>query len=582
MAVVVSSNSGKWHYAIKHFICDAAADVRDLPIDGVWPGSTAYVVDTCESYIFNSNKEWIKITNNSSGSGGGLAATIQVGNVTIGQPGSDVTITNSGTTSAAVFDFSIPRGEPFQIKEVYDSIAAMEADYNNPDLNVGDLVAIVSDPSDPDNASLYVKGDTQFEFFMDLSGAQGIQGPAGPQGEKGDAFTYSDFSPAQLESLTGPRGPQGPEGNGISNITQNPNGTLTITMDDGDQYTVDVEAFIDKMDKTNPTGTGYFSLNRKAGTATGDYSFTEGYSTTASGSGSHAGGLYTTASGEFSHAEGASTTASGVCSHSEGYSTTANHAYQHVFGQYNIEDPSSAVADARGNYVEIVGNGTAPSARSNARTLDWDGNETLAGNLTIGGTPTNNDHAATKGYVDDAVASATELPTPATGDIGKIVSVISDGDEGAEYGLETIPSELPTVSYSDNTRVLAVKSGKWIAGPKLVHPSSGNLGQFLYIKDATQIGAKTLPAIRSLVATRSGNTLILSDPDELSACITAVSSGGIVTVKDGSGVWSISGYSSNAIDIFRIVPEDATHVTIEFATINATSNTITSYTMSAS
>jgi len=37
-----------------------------------------------------------------------------------------------------------------------------------------------------------------------------------------------------------------------------------------------------------------------------------------------------------------------------------------------------------GTYIEIVGNGTSNNSRSNARTLDWDGNEILKGNLTIG------------------------------------------------------------------------------------------------------------------------------------------------------------------------------------------------------
>jgi hypothetical protein len=40
----------------------------------------------------------------------GTAATIAVGTVTTGAAGSSVTITNSGTTAAAVFDFSIPQG----------------------------------------------------------------------------------------------------------------------------------------------------------------------------------------------------------------------------------------------------------------------------------------------------------------------------------------------------------------------------------------------------------------------------------------------------------------------------------------
>ena len=42
----------------------------------------------------------------------GQAATIQVGKVTTGEPGSEVQVTNSGSESAAVFDFVIPRGEP--------------------------------------------------------------------------------------------------------------------------------------------------------------------------------------------------------------------------------------------------------------------------------------------------------------------------------------------------------------------------------------------------------------------------------------------------------------------------------------
>lgn len=40
----------------------------------------------------------------------GSAATVSVGTVTTGAAGSDATITNSGTTSAAVLDFTIPQG----------------------------------------------------------------------------------------------------------------------------------------------------------------------------------------------------------------------------------------------------------------------------------------------------------------------------------------------------------------------------------------------------------------------------------------------------------------------------------------
>jgi len=168
-----------------------------------------------------------------------------------------------------------------------------------------------------------------------------------------------------------------------------------------------------KMDKANPTGTGSLSINRKANTTIGSYSVAEGYNGTASGDYSHAEGGATTASGDCSHAEGTgSTTASGVASHAEGSATTASGYYshaegwhteasgtaahaegiytiaqrlsQHVFGEYNIADATGS-AVSHGDYIEIVGNGAADNARSNARTLDWSGNEVLAGSITING-----------------------------------------------------------------------------------------------------------------------------------------------------------------------------------------------------
>ena len=134
-------------------------------------------------------------------------------------------------------------------------------------------------------------------------------------------------------------------------------------------------------------------------TASGDYSHAEGQGTTASYFHSHAEGNRTTASGYASHSEGDGSDASGYCSHAEGYGTTAsgdtshaegdltiaNHKSQHVFGEFNILDPSPKFSDERGNFVEIVGNGEDNITRSNARTLDWQGNEVLAGTITANG-----------------------------------------------------------------------------------------------------------------------------------------------------------------------------------------------------
>lgn len=138
--------------------------------------------------------------------------------------------------------------------------------------------------------------------------------------------------------------------------------------------------------------------------ATGTYSTVSGgNSSTASGIQSTVGGgAYNTASGRDSTVGGGtsnsatadySTVCGGDSNEASGnYSAVgggrfnvANHRSQMVFGEYNDPDPSTASPLIRGNYVEIVGNGTADNARSNARTLDWSGNETLAGGLTIGG-----------------------------------------------------------------------------------------------------------------------------------------------------------------------------------------------------
>ncbi len=55
---------------------------------------------------------WVEINPGLLGPAGddGAAATIAVGTVTTGAAGSSATVTNSGTSSAAVFDFSIPVG----------------------------------------------------------------------------------------------------------------------------------------------------------------------------------------------------------------------------------------------------------------------------------------------------------------------------------------------------------------------------------------------------------------------------------------------------------------------------------------
>lgn len=123
----------------------------------------------------------------------------------------------------------------------------------------------------------------------------------------------------------------------------------------------------DKMDKKNPTGTGYFSLNRKADhtpgansvavgnqtTASGLNSYAEGNNTIASGNDTHAEGESTTASGNNSHAEGELTTSSGRNSHAEGSGTTAQGEASHTEGYYTTT--SGGRSHAEGGHTAASG-----------------------------------------------------------------------------------------------------------------------------------------------------------------------------------------------------------------------------------
>lgn len=141
--------------------------------------------------------------------------------------------------------------------------------------------------------------------------------------------------------------------------------------------------------------------------ARGNYSHAEGQHTTATGVGAHAEGRWATASGNYSHAEGESTIASGVYSHAEGYETSARSSYQHAQGKYNVEDFGR-------KYAHIVGNGTADNARSNAHTLDWNGNAWYAGTVKCAGiiltSPNGTEYQIT--IADDGTLSANAIPMP--------------------------------------------------------------------------------------------------------------------------------------------------------------------------
>lgn len=158
--------------------------------------------------------------------------------------------------------------------------------------------------------------------------------------------------------------------------------------------------------------------------ASGEHAHAEGYYTKAIGSGSHAEGGSTLASDSYAHAEGMTTKATGHCSHAEGQETQANGAFSHAEGVNAIADGNMSHAEGRETLAEgdlqhvqgqynrfdttsahIVGNGNH-SKRSNAHTLDWQGNAWYSGDVYVGSTSgTNKDEGSKKLATEEYVST---------------------------------------------------------------------------------------------------------------------------------------------------------------------------------
>ena len=121
-------------------------------------------------------------------------------------------------------------------------------------------------------------------------------------------------------------------------------------------------------------------------TASGDYSTAMGVGTTASGAGSTAMGGFTTASGNGSTAIGNGTTASGYSSTAMGFFSKASDRSSLVIGEYNLLGSTvtnSATQFSADNTAFVIGNGANANNRADAFVVMFNGDATLAGNLSV-------------------------------------------------------------------------------------------------------------------------------------------------------------------------------------------------------
>lgn len=202
-------------------------------------------------------------------------------------------------------------------------------------------------------------------------------------------------------------------------ITQTINGTVTDVVSAATLKTdMDIAGDLNlKADKASPEFTGSISMQRDTTTTNpdtgvpyevGSNSISEGYKNIASGRSSYAQGVRMVALGDYQHVFGSYNVANVIPywranteydvgdkvryyktigeppyeTQVEAFFVCTNPNQDAVFTPANWNEmPSSHIYNS--DYVEIVGNGTAEQRRSNARTLDWEGNEWLAGGLTV-------------------------------------------------------------------------------------------------------------------------------------------------------------------------------------------------------
>ena len=169
--------------------------------------------------------------------------------------------------------------------------------------------------------------------------------------------------------------------------------------------------------------------------------YAESYFGSQDGCGGTLTGKYGRTSGAYNIARGYACEARGRYTIADGSHGNVSGKPQETFGQFNIPDDTQ-------KYMAIGGNGTDNEHRSNAYMLDYDGNAYYSGNVKIGGTPMDDNDAATKAYVDAHSGSSKQ------GDWNQNDTLAADyvkNRPGAFMGDEVIYDGTPTTALASGS-----------------------------------------------------------------------------------------------------------------------------------
>lgn len=234
----------------------------------------------------------------------GEAATVEIGSVTTGAPGTSAEVTNSGTAKAAVLNFTIPQGpqgakgdtgprgpqgetgEGFVVKGYFATLSALQSGVPSPSagdaygvgsaepydiyiwdgvnsawVNNGPLQGAKGPQGDPGSAATIEIGTvttapagsdaavtnsgTSSAAVLNFTIPQGATGPQGPAGVDGSP------GPAGADGAPGATGPQGEPGanatiNGVTTLTINATGGIQGSQS-GSTYTLDGSDLVQKV-----------------------------------------------------------------------------------------------------------------------------------------------------------------------------------------------------------------------------------------------------------------------------------------------------------------------------------------------
>ena len=352
----------------------------------------------------------------------GLAATIQVGTVTTGAAGTNAEVTNVGTENAAVFNFTIPKGDTGEagsggLSTIVAGTGTSSIVMNHDDTNTNEASGNYSTAlgygtkaageggfaagysNTPGNVmagegAVCCIGRVTKTGGWKATGKNSIAigsysgGLGGTYGATGEnSIAIGNAIEATASNCIGLGADAKSSGTSAIAIGNEANASSIYATSIGYYSNASNTDAISLGHLSNANGHGGIAIGTRATASIGGaiaigYGSDSTNKTQATGTYSMALGSCPSspivASGANSVAIGPGATAGNTNSIAFGYHVNSGVENQTALGKYNIAQTS---ADET-KYGLIFGNGTADTARTNAFTLDWTGNATFAGTVT--------------------------------------------------------------------------------------------------------------------------------------------------------------------------------------------------------